>query len=114
MTDEPLPWQETTGKLTGEVIHHAEGYHIYPYRFVPDKTTLRLEGNGLDVMRNNLDELKQLAQEHYDRERQLKAWEDYMLTHDPPACRGCATGRQGLTNGAVEDAGENYHHCRAG
>lgn len=29
-------------------------------------------------------EAKQICQDHYNRQRRLKAWEDYMLSHEPP------------------------------
>lgn len=76
-----LEWESSDSD--GGAVYAACGYFIYRYGNGIG-STWRLEGNGLDVMRDDINALKKRAQEHYNRKRQLKAWEDYMLTHEPP------------------------------
>jgi hypothetical protein len=61
-------------------FYRASGYTIY----LMGTFGWSLEGNGLGSINRDLEKQKQRAQDHYNRTRQLKAWEDYMLTHEPP------------------------------
>jgi hypothetical protein len=82
--DKQLEWQtKPDGFFGGDYhAHEAEGYIIHPYKM--GRMTWRLEGNGMDVIRDDVTDLQARAQEHYNRGRRLKVWEDYMLSHDPP------------------------------
>lgn len=76
--DRQLEWKEF---LAGRDKHHeASGYVIYRYTH----EYWRLEGNGLDRVRYDLEELKAFAQEDHNRRCRRQAWEEYMLTHEPP------------------------------
>lgn len=37
-----------------------------------------------DGTTRTVEDAKRVCQDHYDRRRRLKAWEDYMVAHDPP------------------------------
>lgn len=77
-----LYWESSDPDGCG-TVYFANGYHIYRYK-MGLRLLWRLEGHGLDIFRDDIDQLKQQAQNHYNRERQLQAWEDYMLAHEPP------------------------------
>ena len=67
----------------GHWVYTADCYLIYEYQ-IDGRVMWRLEGGGLNVLHADADQLKQRAQQQYNRERKLKAWENYMLTHEPP------------------------------
>lgn len=89
--DKPLEWRqdETWGRI--DHIAHTE-FHGWgeEYRVMPpngrdnDGNYWSVSGVPIPSRFHTLDDARQRAQDDYNRKRRLKAWEDYMLTHEVP------------------------------